>query len=168
MIKTRIPNLSLKPTTAANTQTILDFIKKLAIYEKMLPEVTATTDDLAESLFKQKAAEVFLVDLLGEDIGFVLITINFSTFVGKPGIYLEDLYLEPDYRGRGYGTEIFYQLAQLAQRRNYGRIDWACLDWNTPAIKFYEKMGAVCLDEWSIYRLDTEAIGAIIKKEEKR
>ncbi len=166
MIKTRIETLVMKRTTEADAGKILHFIHQLAIYEKLTHEVEATEENIKDAIFVQHAAEVFILEYKGIEIGFVLITINFSTFVGKPGIYLEDLYIDEEYRGQGFGKEVFYQLAKIAVERGYGRIDWACLDWNEPSIQFYLKLGAKPLSDWTTYRLDKTALEAILDKKE--
>lgn len=132
---------------------ILYFIKELAEYEKMLDEVVATKELLKEWIFVQKKAEVFFAVLDGKEIGFALFFHNFSTFLGQSGIYLEDLYLMPEYRGHGYGKAIFKELGRIARERGCGRLEWSCLDWNQPSIDFYLSLGAEPMKEWTVYRL---------------
>lgn len=132
---------------------ILDFIKELADYENMLDEVVATEDLLHEWIFNKKVAEVIFVLEDDLEVGFALFFHNFSTFLGKAGIYLEDLYVKPEYRGKGYGKGLIKKLASIAVERDCGRLEWWCLDWNTPSIDFYLSLGAEAMDEWTVYRI---------------
>jgi len=132
---------------------ILYFIKELASYEKMLDQVVATEALLTEWLFEKKTAEVIFAELDGVAIGFALYFHNFSTFLGQAGLYLEDLYVLPAYRGNGYGKAILKQLAKIAVERGCGRLEWWCLDWNQPSIDFYLSLGAKAMDEWTVYRI---------------
>ena len=151
--------LEISPAAEADLPLILSFIKGLAEYEKLLHQVVATEDILRESLFgTRKYAEVIIARYGDEPAGFALFFHNFSTFVGRPGIYLEDLFVLPEYRKKGIGKALFAHLARLAVERKCGRFEWAVLDWNTPAIGFYEKMGAVSLNDWRIFRLSGEAL----------
>lgn len=140
---------------------ILGFIKGIARYEKMEDEVEATTELLEQQLFDQKRAEVIFAVEDGKEIGFALFFHNFSTFVGKCGLYLEDLYVYPEYRGRGYGKALFLELVKIARERGCGRMEWVCLNWNQPSIDFYRSMGAVSLDEWKTYRLTEEKLSEL-------
>lgn len=132
---------------------ILDFIKELADYENMLDEVVATEDLLHEWIFNKKVAEVIFVLEDDLEVGFALFFHNFSTFLGKAGIYLEDLYVKPEYRGKGYGKGLIKKLASIAVERDCGRLEWWCLDWNTQSIDFYLSLGAEAMDEWTVYRI---------------
>lgn len=132
---------------------ILDFIKKLAEYEKMLDEVVATEELLKEWIFEKKKAEVIFALDGGKEVGFALFFHNFSTFLGRAGIYLEDLFVLPEYRGRGHGKALLKKLAEIAVERGCGRLEWCCLDWNKPSIDFYLSLGAKPLDNWTIYRM---------------
>lgn len=132
---------------------ILEFIKGIARYEKMEDEVKATAELLEQQLFDDKRAEVIFAVEDGKEVGFALFFHNFSTFVGKCGLYLEDLYVYPEYRGRGYGKALFLELTRIAKERGCGRMEWVCLNWNQPSIDFYRSMGAISLDEWTTYRL---------------
>ncbi len=132
---------------------ILDFIKELAAYEKMLDEVVATEELLQEWIFEKKKAEVIFACVGGREIGFALFFHNFSTFLGRSGIYLEDLYVMPGYRNKGYGKAILKKLAQIAVERGCGRLEWWCLDWNQPSIDFYLSLGAEPMKEWTVYRI---------------
>lgn len=140
---------------------ILEFIKGIARYEKMEDEVEATTELLEQQLFDQKRAEVIFAVEDGKEVGFALFFHNFSTFVGKCGLYLEDLYVYPEYRGRGYGKALFLELVKIAKERGCGRMEWVCLNWNQPSIDFYRSMGAVSLDEWKTYRLTEEKLSEL-------
>jgi GNAT superfamily N-acetyltransferase len=144
---------------------ILEFIKKLAEYEKLSHEVVATREDLERYLFgKEKVAEV-LIGYEGESaVGFALFFHNFSTFLGKPGIYLEDLFVVEEYRGKGYGTRLLASLALLALERNCGRLEWAVLDWNEPSIKFYKSLGARMMNEWLVNRMTGESLSKLASR----
>ena len=137
----------------ADVPLILQFIRELAEYEKMLDEVVATPELLEEWLFDQKKAEVIFALDGGKEVGFALFFHNFSTFLGRAGIYLEDLYVKPACRGKGYGKGLLTVLAQIAVERRCGRLEWWCLDWNRPSIDFYRSMGAVPMDDWTVYRI---------------
>lgn len=138
---------------------ILDFIRRLAEYEKMSDEVVATEELLTEWIFdKNKAEVIFALDESGKEVGFALFFHNFSTFLGRAGIYLEDLFVLPEYRGKGYGKGLLRQLAKIAVERKCGRLDWWCLDWNQPSIDFYLSLGAQPLDDWTTYRLTGETL----------
>ena len=137
---------------------ILRFIRELADYEKMLDEVIATEELLKEWIFEKKKAEVIFALEDGVEVGFALFFHNFSTFLGRAGIYLEDLYVSPQYRGKGYGKGLLRTLAQIAVERGCGRLDWSCLDWNKPSIDFYLSLGAEPLDQWTVYRLTGDTL----------
>lgn len=140
------------------TPKILEFIKELAAYENLSSQVTATEEMLFEWIFAKKQAEVLFAVEDGEKIGFALFFHNFSTFLGRSGMYLEDLYIKPEYRGKGYGKAMLSTLAKIAVERGYGRFEWSCLDWNEPSIAFYKSVGAVPMDEWTVYRLSDSAL----------
>ena len=137
---------------------ILGFIKDLAEYEKMLEEVVATEEMLRYWLFKEKKAEVLFVMENEKEVGFALFFYNFSTFLGQAGIYLEDLFVLPEYRGKGYGKAILKQLAKLTIERGCGRLEWSCLDWNKPSIDFYLSLGATPMEEWTTYRVTGDTL----------
>ena len=137
---------------------ILKFIRSLAKYEKMSDEVVADEDVLREWIFEKKKAEVIFVMDGEKEVGFALFFHNFSTFLGRAGIYLEDLYVRPSYRGKGYGKALLRKLAQIAVVRGCGRLEWACLDWNRPSIDFYKSLGAVPMDEWTVYRVTGDTL----------
>lgn len=144
--------------------TILKFIKKLAEYEKLSNDVVATEETLYESIFVRHEAEVIFAEEGAEIVGFALFFHNFSTFVGRKGLYLEDLFVLPEKRGRGYGKALLQHLAQIAIERNCGRMEWVCLDWNTPSINFYKSIGAVPLEDWTVYRLTEENLKLFAEK----
>lgn len=137
---------------------ILDFIKQLAEYEEMLDEVVATEELLNEWLFDKKVAEVIFVLEDDVEVGFALFFHNFSTFLGRGGIYLEDLFVKPQYRGKGYGKGLIKKLAQIAVGRGCGRLEWWCLDWNKPSIDFYLSLGAEPMDDWTVYRISGDVL----------
>ena len=137
---------------------ILSFIKQLAAYEKMSNQVVATEELLREWIFEKKKAEVLFACEGEKEVGFALFFHNFSTFLGRAGIYLEDLFVLPEYRGKGYGKALLKKLAQITVERGCGRLEWACLDWNQPSIDFYRSLGAVPMDEWTTYRLTGDTL----------
>lgn len=137
---------------------ILGFIKALARYEKMEDQVVATPELLEHWIFDQKKAEVIFAVAEGQEVGFALFFHNFSTFLGRAGIYLEDLYVMPEFRGHGYGKAILKKLAAIAVERGCGRLEWWCLDWNQPSIDFYLSLGAKPMDDWTVYRIDGDTL----------
>ena len=160
--------MKIRFAVPGDEQTILNFIRALAEYEKMPNEVVATPELLREWIFEKKKAEVIFALEGDREVGFALFFHNFSTFLGRAGIYLEDLFVLPEYRGKGYGKGLLERLAAITVERGCGRLEWVCLDWNAPSIDFYtQRMKAVPLDEWTIYRLtgDTLAQAAKAAKE---
>lgn len=149
-----------------DTALILYFIKALAEYENLLDEVVATEEILREWLFEKEKAEVLFAVADGKEVGFALFFHNFSTFLGRSGLYLEDLFVMPEYRGRGYGKAIFKKLAQIAVERGLGRMEWWCLDWNSPSIQFYRSLGAEPMDDWTVYRLTADKLKNMAEKPE--
>ncbi len=137
---------------------ILAFIQELASYEKMTDQVVATEDLLHEWIFEKQKAEVLFVLEDGKEVGFALFFHNFSTFLGRAGIYLEDLLVLPAYKGKGYGKALLKKLAQITVERGCGRLEWACLDWNKPSIDFYISMGAAVMEDWTTYRLTGDTL----------
>ena len=137
---------------------ILQFIKGLAAYEKMEDQVVATEELLTEWIFEKQKAEVLFAVEEGEEVGFALFFHNFSTFLGRAGLYLEDLFVKPEFRGKGYGKALLGRLAQIAKERGCGRMEWWCLDWNRPSIDFYRSLGAEPMDEWTVYRLTGDTL----------
>lgn len=153
MIETKIDGFKLRFAEERDVPLILSFIKSLAEYESLLSEVKATEEVLVDSLFRKKSAEVIFGEYKNVPVSFALFFHNFSTFLGKPGIYLEDLYVNPEYRGKGFGEVMLSFLAKLALDRNCGRLEWWCLDWNEPSIHFYKKLGAKPMEDWTVYRV---------------
>lgn len=143
---------------------ILSFIKALAEYEKMSDDVVATEDLLREWIFEKQKAEVIFALEDGREVGFALFFHNFSTFVGRAGIYLEDLFVLPEYRKRGHGKALILELARIAVERKCGRMEWSCLDWNQPSIDFYLSLGAKPMNEWTTYRLSGDALDSLGEK----
>lgn len=157
-----MPTLEIRIATEDDVPLILSFIKELAEYENLSHEVYATEDLLREYLFGERRGAEVVIGHHGEDpAGFALFFHNFSTFLGRPGIYLEDLYVTPELRGKGVGRALLTYLAKLAKERNCGRLEWSVLDWNEPAIKLYESIGAVPMDEWTVYRLTGETLDGL-------
>ena len=150
--------LTFRYAEQKDTDLILYFIRELADYEKMSDQVVATEDNLKEWLFEKKIAEVLLAFEGEEAVGFALYFHNFSTFLGRAGIYLEDLYVKPEYRGKGYGKALLKKLAQIAVERGCGRLEWWCLDWNRPSIDFYLSLGAQPMEDWTVYRITGETL----------
>ena len=142
---------------------ILDFIWGLAAYEKMSDQVVATEELLREWIFEKKKAEVLFVCEDGQEVGFALFFHNFSTFLGRAGIYLEDLFIRPEFRGKGYGKAVLKQLAKITVERGCGRLEWSCLDWNEPSIDFYLSLGAVPMEERTTYRLTGQTLLELAK-----
>ena len=158
-------NFKILSATVDDVSLILDFIKELADYEKLLNEVVATEELLRENLFGDKPrAEVILGYLDDIPVAFALFFHNFSTFLGRPGLYLEDLYVKPESRGHGLGKKMLNHLAALAKERNCGRFEWWVLDWNEPAIEFYKKLGAQPMSDWTVYRVTGQALDELAQK----
>ncbi len=163
-ITTSDPKTVLRIATADDVGLILDFIRQLADYEKIADQVVADEDQLRQSLFgERRVAEVVIASYDDEPAGFALFFHNFSTILGRPGIYLEDLFVIPKLRGRGIGRVMLSFLARLAVERGCGRLEWWVLDWNEPAIRFYERLGAKSMDEWTVFRLTGDALGDLAK-----
>ena len=155
----KLSNFRIRDTVEEDVPLILRLINKLAHYEKLSHEVTATEELLRKNLFGEKRmVEVILAEYQSTVVGFALFFHNFSTFVGKPGIYIEDLYVEEPYRKRGFGRALFNHIVRLAKDRGCGRMEWSVLDWNSPAIRFYQNLGALPLSDWTTYRLTREAL----------
>lgn len=154
----------IRPATPDDVPAIVAMVRELAEYERARHEAQATEAQLREALFGAQPAVFALVaenDETGEAVGFALWFLNFSTWLGKHGIYLEDLYVRPHARGEGHGRALLTRLAQIAAERGYGRVEWSVLDWNEPSIAFYKSIGAVAMDEWTVYRLNEDAIGQL-------
>ena len=148
-----------------DTETILEFIRDLAEYEHMSDQVVATPKILEHWLFDEKKAEVIFAEENGTKVGFALFFHNFSTFLGRAGIYLEDLFVKPEYRGKGYGKGLLTELARIAVERGCGRLEWSCLDWNKPSIDFYLSMGAVPMNDWTVYRVTGDRLAELGKRD---
>jgi len=166
-IDTKLDNFKLRFAEEKDAALILKFIKELAEYEKMLDHVVATEEILIQSLFQSKTAEVIIGEYEGEPVCFALFFHNFSTFLGRPGLYLEDLYVKPHMRGKGIGKIMLSFLASIAMERKCGRFEWWCLDWNEPSINFYKYMNAVAMDDWTVYRLTGEHLKGLAREFEK-
>jgi GNAT superfamily N-acetyltransferase len=154
MNRTDAPGFQIKSASESDVPVIFSFIRKLAEYEGLSYEVAATEELLRETLFgERRTAEVAIGYLETKAVGFVLFFHNYSTFLGKPGLYIEDLFVDEDYRRRGYGRALLLHVARLAKERGCGRLEWAVLDWNQPAIDFYKKLGASPMSEWTVFRV---------------
>jgi GNAT superfamily N-acetyltransferase len=161
-----MPELEIRAATEDDVPLILSLIKELAEYERLSHEVVATEESLRQCLFGQwPVAEVLIADHEGEPAGFALFFHNFSTFLGKPGIYLEDLYVRPEFRRAGIGRALLVHLARLARRRGCGRLEWSVLDWNEPAIGFYKRIGARPVSGWTVYRVTGKALDDLAAEE---
>lgn len=155
----------IRAATEDDVPLVLHFIRALAEYERLADRVTATEEKLRRTLFgSPRFAEVLLAEVDGKAAGFALFFHNYSTFLAAPGIYLEDLFVEPQHRGKGYGKALLTRLARIAKERECGRVEWAVLDWNQPSIEFYERLGAVGLDDWRIFRLTGDALDRLAKE----
>jgi GNAT superfamily N-acetyltransferase len=161
----KISDLVIRPATVADVPIILELIRELATYERAPTEVTATEEELVDVLFGPRpAAEVLLAFEEQTPVGFAVFFHNFSTWLGRPGLYLEDLFVRPEQRGKGYGRALLVHLAKIAHERSCGRMEWAVLDWNEPAIQFYKKLGAAPCDEWTVFRLTRDGIAKLAGK----
>lgn len=154
-------NIAFRSASEADVPLILDFIRKLAEYEKMTDDVVATEGLLREWLFQRKMAEVIFLEVNGIEVGFALFFHNFSTFLGRAGLYLEDLFVLEEYRSQGYGKALLQELARIALERGCGRMEWWCLNWNQPSIDFYRSLGAQPMDEWTVFRLSGETLADV-------
>ncbi|MDI9471799.1 MAG: GNAT family N-acetyltransferase [Bacillota bacterium] len=150
--------IAIREAVRGDVPRILEAIRGLALYEKLLDEVEATEEILEEWLFDKKKATVLLADYEGEPAGFALYFTNFSTFMGRAGLYLEDLFVKEELRGKGIGTALLKTLAKIAKDEGYGRFEWICLDWNTDAIDYYLDIGAIAMDGWTVYRMDRKRL----------
>ena len=158
-------NFMIRTGTEEDAPVIFSLIKELAEYEHLAHEVVASVDDIRRTLFGERPFAETLIGEYGDlPISFALFFYNFSTFIGKPGIYLEDLYVQPEHRGKGFGSKMLAHIAALARERNCGRFEWSVLNWNTPAIRTYEKLGATPMEEWILYRLSGEALDRLADK----
>ncbi len=151
-------SFQIREAQPEDSQTIFNLIHQLAVYEKLENDVVTNAEELQEQIFEKKFAEVLIAEEDEKPVGFALYFFNFSTFLGKPGLYLEDLFVEPDCRGKGYGKKLLIELAKIAKEKNCGRMEWAVLDWNTPSIEFYKSLDAKPMDEWTVFRLNKNKI----------
>jgi GNAT superfamily N-acetyltransferase len=159
------PDIEISRATVDDLPHILAFIQELAEYERLSHEVVATPERLREDLFGERSfAEVLLARDAGRPVGFALFFPNYSTFLGRPGLYLEDLFVRPDARGRGVGRLLLQRLAAIAVERGWGRLEWRVLDWNSPAIDFYKRLGAAPLEDWTVFRMTGPALTAFAGK----
>jgi GNAT superfamily N-acetyltransferase len=163
LINPALVEFRIRPAEESDVALILQFIKGLGEYEKLSHQVVATEEKLRKTLFQQKMAEVIIGEYEGIPVGFALFFHNYSTFLGQAGIYLEDLFINPDMRGKGFGKSMLKHLAKLAVERDCGRLEWACLDWNEPSICFYKGLGAEALDDWTVYRVAGETLKELAK-----
>ena len=160
------PDFEIRAAVVEDVPVILELIRELATYERAPSEVTATEEQLVEVLFgKRPAAEVLLAFEGKSPVGFAVFFHNFSTWLGRPGLYLEDLFVKPEKRGKGYGRALLVDLAKIARDRGCGRMEWAVLNWNEPAIKFYRALGAKPMDEWTVFRLTSDGIAKLAQSE---
>jgi len=154
-------HIILRSANKRDTELIMNFIRELAEYEHLTHMLEVDAINLQKHIFKEKIVEVIIAEYDSKPAGFALFFNNFSSFLGKPGIYIEDLFVKPEYRGKGLGKHLLSYLAKLVQERNYGRLEWACLDWNEPSIKFYKSQGARPMDEWTVYRVSGENLAKL-------
>ena len=161
----RVQNFEIRSATPADVPVVLSFIRKLAEYERLAHEAVATEDLLRKTLFgARRTAKVAIGYFEQQPVGFVLFFHNYSTFLGRPGIYIEDLFVDEKFRRRGFGGALLRHVAQLAKQRECGRLEWSVLDWNEPAIQFYRKLGAVPMSEWTVFRVTGEALTKLADK----
>ncbi len=156
--------INIRNANINDSATILGFIKELAEYENMSNDVVATEELLKQNIFEKKLAEVIIAEFDNKPVGFALFFHNFSTFLGKGGIYLEDLYVQPAMRGKNIGKTLLSSLAKLAVDRDCGRLEWSCLNWNEPSIKFYKSQGAIPMNEWTVYRVTGNELNELASK----
>ncbi len=158
-MSTSVPGFEIRPATEADAPVILSFVRQLAEYEKLAHEVAATESLIRDTLFgNRRTAEAAIGYFETAPVGFVLFFHNYSTFLGQPGLYIEDLFVIEAYRRRGFGSALLLYVARLAQERRCGRLEWSVLDWNEPAIQFYKKLGAVPMSDWTVYRITGESL----------
>jgi len=156
--------INIRNANINDSATILGFIKELAEYENMSNDVVATEELLKQNIFEKKLAEVIIAEFDSKPVGFALFFHNFSTFLGKGGIYLEDLYVQPAMRDKNIGKTLLSSLAKIAVDRDCGRLEWSCLNWNEPSIKFYKSQGAIPMDEWTVYRVTGNELNELASK----
>lgn len=156
-------NFTIRKAERKDVALLLEFIKGIARYEKLENEVIADLATLESEMFDHQRAEAVFAVVDGREVGFALYFFNFSTFLGHSGLYLEDLFVWPEYRGRGYGKALLLHLVGIAREKHCGRMEWTCLDWNKPSIDFYLSLGAIPMDQWTVYRLDAKALENLAK-----
>lgn len=154
-------DISFRYAEVCDTPLILDFIRKLAAHQKLTKQMVANEELLRKWIFEEKRAEVIFCIYRGKEVGFAVFYHNFSTLLGRSGIHLEDLYVEPEYRGHGCGKALLCKLAKITRERDCGRLDWCCLDWNRESVEFYLSLGAMPLEGWTIYRLSGDALESL-------
>lgn len=154
--------MKIKEITQTDIPILLELIKELAHYEKLLDQVSADEEQLTQWITHERKANALLLEYNQTNVGFVLYFNNFSTFLGKPGIYLEDIYIQEDYRNKGFGKQVFKYLANECIQKGYGRLEWSVLNWNEPSIQFYQKLGAQPMSEWTTYRLTESELKKLI------
>lgn len=157
-------NFTIRKAERKDVALLLEFIKGIARYEKLEKEVVADPATLESEMFDHQRAEAVFAVVDGHEVGFALYFFNFSTFLGHSGLYLEDLFVWPEYRGRGYGKALLLHLAGIAREKHCGRMEWTCLDWNKPSIDFYLSLGAIPMSDWTVYRLDAKALENLARK----
>jgi len=158
--------MNIRTATEDDVPLILRFIRELADYERLAHQVVATEETVRATLFgNPRFAEVIIGEENGDPVGFALFFHNYSTFLARPGVYLEDLYVRPELRGKGYGRALLARLAEIALERNCGRVEWAVLNWNEPAIRFYRSLGALPMDQWTVYRITGDALETLARNE---
>lgn len=161
-----MPRMNIRPATEDDVPLILRFIRELADYERLAHQVVATEETVRATLFgNPRFAEVIIGEEDGEPVGFALFFHNYSTFLARPGVYLEDLYVRRELRGKGYGRALLARLAEIALERNCGRVEWAVLNWNESAIRFYRSLGALPMDQWTVYRITGDALEKLARNE---
>ena len=158
-------NITIRKAERKDVGLLLEFIRGIAKYEKMENEVVAKAETLEAEMFDHHRAEAVFAVMDGKEVGFALYFFNFSTFIGHSGLYLEDLFVWPEYRGQGYGKALLLHLAAIARERHCGRMEWSCLNWNQPSIDFYLSLGAMSMKEWTVYRLDAQTLERLVTNE---
>jgi GNAT superfamily N-acetyltransferase len=164
IVHTRVKGFTIRFADENDSRIVLDMVKELATYEKLERSFEATEKLFCESLFERGVAETLIGEYEGKPVAYAIFFHNFSSFVGRIGIYIEDIYVRPEMRAKNFGQAMFAYIAKLAIERRCGRLEWSCLDWNKPSIAFYKKMGAKRLDDWTMYRLSGDALERMAKK----
>jgi GNAT superfamily N-acetyltransferase len=159
-----VDELTIRFAEEEDAGTLFDMIKELAEYEHLEDKLEATEDLIRQELFQRKVAEALIAEHQGNPVGYAIFFHNYSSFIGRQGIFIEDIYVKPEFRGKGFGKALFATITELAMARNCGRLEWACLDWNRPSIEFYKKAGASAMDQWTIYRLTDKDLQAKLRK----